>query len=169
MGRMYGAMRPTRPWASWIVATPKAASASTAPRSARSEFLTTIDIVTPVVGARHSPPARLSPANWKSAIAIRKRYRSTLAAMHTNLRHLHTFREVARLGSVSAAARSVHISQPAVTQAIAGLERYFGSPLLLRRSTGVSLTAAGEICLARVERSMNQIRDAVHAITRNVG
>jgi DNA-binding transcriptional LysR family regulator len=89
--------------------------------------------------------------------------------MHTNLRHLHTFREVARLGSVSAAARSVHISQPAVTQAIAGLERYFGSPLLLRRSTGVSLTKAGEICLARVERSMNQLREAVNAVTRNAG
>jgi len=89
--------------------------------------------------------------------------------MHTNLRHLHTFREVARLGSVSAAARSVHISQPAVTQAVAGLERYFGSPLLVRRSTGVSLTTAGQICLARIERSMLQLREAVSAITRNAG
>jgi len=89
--------------------------------------------------------------------------------MHTNLRHLHTFREVARLGSVSAAARAVHISQPAVTQAIAGLERYFGAPLLLRRSTGVSLTSAGEICLARIERSMAQLREAVTATTRNTG
>jgi LysR family transcriptional regulator of gallate degradation len=86
--------------------------------------------------------------------------------MHTNLRHLHAFREVARLGSVSAAARSVHISQPAVTQAIAGLERFFGSPLLLRRSTGVSLTSAGEICLVRIERSMTQLGEAVSAITR---
>jgi DNA-binding transcriptional LysR family regulator len=89
--------------------------------------------------------------------------------MHANLRHLHTFREVARLGSVSAAARSVHISQPAVTQAIAGLERYFGSPLLLRRSTGVSLTRAGEICLVRVERSMRQLREAVSEATRGAG
>jgi LysR family transcriptional regulator of gallate degradation len=86
--------------------------------------------------------------------------------MHPNLRHLHTFREVSRLGSVSAAARSVHISQPAVTQAIAGLERYFGSPLLLRRSTGVSLTRAGETCLARVERSLRQLREAVSDATR---
>jgi LysR family transcriptional regulator of gallate degradation len=86
--------------------------------------------------------------------------------MRANLRHLHTFREVARLGSVSAAARSVHISQPAVTQAIAGLERYFGSPLLLRRSTGVSLTSAGQICLARIERSMNQLREAVGEVAR---
>ena len=46
-----------------------------------------------------------------------------------NLRHLHTFGEVARLGSVSAAARAVHISQPAVTQAVAGVERYFGASL----------------------------------------
>ena len=89
--------------------------------------------------------------------------------MHANLRHLHTFREVARLGSVSAAARAVHISQPAVTQAIAGLERYFGSPLLLRRSTGVSLTSAGEICLTRIERSMGQLREAIGATTRNAG
>ncbi|HEU5134034.1 MAG TPA: LysR family transcriptional regulator [Steroidobacteraceae bacterium] len=89
--------------------------------------------------------------------------------MHPNLRHLHTFREVARLGSVSAAARSVHISQPAVTQAIAGLERFFGTPLLLRRSTGVSLTGAGELCLARIERSMAQLREAVLATTRGIG
>jgi DNA-binding transcriptional LysR family regulator len=89
--------------------------------------------------------------------------------MRANLRHLHTFREVARLGSVSAAARSVHISQPAVTQAIAGLERFFGSPLLLRRSNGVSLTGAGQICLARIDRSMSQLRDAVIAATRGAG
>jgi LysR family transcriptional regulator of gallate degradation len=83
-----------------------------------------------------------------------------------NLRHLHTFREVARLGSVSAAARAVHISQPAVTQAITGLERFFGSALLTRRNTGVSLTPAGEICLARIERSLAQLRDALGEISR---
>ena len=89
--------------------------------------------------------------------------------MSANLRHLHTFREVARLGSVSAAARAVHISQPAVTQAIAGLGRYFGSPLLRRNSTGVSLTPAGQICLARIERSMSQLREAVGEATRGGG
>jgi LysR family transcriptional regulator of gallate degradation len=86
--------------------------------------------------------------------------------MQANLRHLHAFREVARLGSVSAAARAVHISQPAVTLAIAGLERYFDAPLLLRRSTGVALTRAGEICLGRIERSLNQLRDALGDISR---
>jgi LysR family transcriptional regulator of gallate degradation len=89
--------------------------------------------------------------------------------MQANLRHLHTFREVARLGSVSAAARAVHISQPAVTQALAGLGRYFGSPLLLRNNTGVSLTDAGRICLDRVERSITQLREALSEATRGAG
>jgi LysR family transcriptional regulator of gallate degradation len=92
-----------------------------------------------------------------------------MSESRANLRHLQAFREVARLGSVSAAARAVHISQPAVTQAIAGLERYFGSALLLRRSTGVTLTPAGEVCLARVERSMSQIRDALAEAARGGG
>jgi DNA-binding transcriptional LysR family regulator len=89
--------------------------------------------------------------------------------VRTNLWHLHCFREVALLGSVSAAARSVHLSQPAVTQAIAGLERYFGAPLLRRISTGVSLTPAGQACLERIERSILQLRDALNEATRAAG
>ena len=84
-----------------------------------------------------------------------------------NLRHLHTFGEVARLGSVSAAARAVHISQPAVTQAVAGVERYFGAALLTRSNTGVALTAAGELCARRIERSISHLRDAVAELTRS--
>jgi LysR family transcriptional regulator of gallate degradation len=103
-------------------------------------------------------------ANHKCASAISNCY--SILAMRTNLRHLHTFREVARLGSVSAAARAVHISQPAVTQAIAGLERHFGSALLLRRNTGVTLTRAGELCLARIERAMSQLREALGEFAR---
>jgi LysR family transcriptional regulator of gallate degradation len=89
--------------------------------------------------------------------------------MRPNLRHLHTFRETVRLGSVSAAARAVHMSQPAVTQAVAGLERYFGSPLLRRHHRGVSLTRAGEVCLARVDRAMAQLRDALAELPRSPG
>jgi LysR family transcriptional regulator of gallate degradation len=84
-----------------------------------------------------------------------------------NLRHLHTFGEVARLGSVSAAARAVHISQPAVTQAVAGVERYFGVSLLTRSNTGIALTAAGELCARRIERSISHLRDAVAELTRS--
>src|SRR5262245_47136032 len=89
--------------------------------------------------------------------------------MRPNLRHLHVLREVARLRSVSAAARLVHISQPAVTQAISGLERFFGSALLVRGSTGVSPTPAGEACLVRIERVFSQLRDAVAEVMRGAG
>jgi LysR family transcriptional regulator, regulator for genes of the gallate degradation pathway len=89
--------------------------------------------------------------------------------MRVNLRHMHVFREVARLGSVSAAARAVHVSQPAVTQAIAGLERLFGSPLFVRSSTGMALTRAGEACRMRIERLFAQLREAVVEVTRGAG
>lgn len=86
--------------------------------------------------------------------------------MRPNLRHLHCFQEIARLGSLSAAARAVHLSQPAVTQAVAGLESFFETTLLSRRSDGVSLTPAGEVCRLRIERALVQLRDALQEITR---
>jgi LysR family transcriptional regulator, regulator for genes of the gallate degradation pathway len=78
-----------------------------------------------------------------------------------NLRHLQCFQEIARLGSLSAAARAVHLSQPAVTQAVARLEHFFAADLLSRRSDGVSLTDAGELCRIRIERALTQLRDAL--------
>ena len=44
-----------------------------------------------------------------------------------NLRHLRAFCEAAALGSISRAAEEVHLSQPAVTQAIAKLEEIAGA------------------------------------------
>src|SRR5688572_32571506 len=81
--------------------------------------------------------------------------------MRPNLRHLQCFRETVRLGSLSAAGRSMHMSQPAVTQALTGLESHFGARLLTRASSGVTPTPEGEICLVRVERALNQLREAL--------
>ncbi|MBZ0214965.1 MAG: LysR family transcriptional regulator, partial [Fimbriimonadaceae bacterium] len=46
-----------------------------------------------------------------------------------NLRHLRAFREVAACRSISQASRRVHLSQPAITQAIAKLEDALGLAL----------------------------------------
>lgn len=81
--------------------------------------------------------------------------------MLPNLRHLQCLREIARLGSLGAAGRAMHMSQPAVTQAVAGLEAYFGAQLLTRRRDGVSPTPAGEICLMRIDRALSQLREAL--------
>jgi DNA-binding transcriptional LysR family regulator len=67
------------------------------------------------------------------------------------LRHLRVFREVARLGSLSAAAESLAYTQPAVSQQMAALERRAGMPLLERTTRGVRLTDAGDALLRHAE------------------
>ncbi|WP_311258471.1 LysR family transcriptional regulator [Microbacterium sp. WCS2018Hpa-9] len=53
------------------------------------------------------------------------------------------FVAVARLGSVTAAANSLHITQPAVSKKIAQLEHSLGAALFRRMHTGMALTASG--------------------------
>lgn len=84
-----------------------------------------------------------------------------------NLRHLQVFREVMRRGSVNAAARAVHLSQPAVTQAIAAIERVHGVQLFDRTHRGMNATGAGRLCLVRVERALEQLRDGVAEVRRS--
>jgi DNA-binding transcriptional LysR family regulator len=60
---------------------------------------------------------------------------------------LHVFRIVAELGSITSASRHLHLSQPAVTKHIKLLEEGLRLRLLLRSSSGVTLTPAGLILL----------------------
>lgn len=62
-------------------------------------------------------------------------------------RRLLTFHAVARAGSFSAAARELNLTQPAVSQQVAALERELGARLLHRGPGGLTLTAAGEVAL----------------------
>jgi DNA-binding transcriptional LysR family regulator len=66
-------------------------------------------------------------------------------------RRLLIFREVARAGSISGAARSLGWTQPAVSQHLRALEHSVGCTLLLRGSTGVELTEPGRVLLARAD------------------
>jgi LysR family transcriptional regulator, regulator for genes of the gallate degradation pathway len=86
--------------------------------------------------------------------------------MDINFRHLHVAREVARQGTISAAARNIALSQPAITQAIAALERVFGASLFNRTNAGVTPTPAGALFVERLERAMGHLRDAVLETTR---
>jgi DNA-binding transcriptional LysR family regulator len=63
--------------------------------------------------------------------------------MAMTLRLLRTFLAVADSGSVRVAAESLFVSQPAVSGAIASLERELGVALVARRGRGLRLTAAG--------------------------
>ena len=81
-----------------------------------------------------------------------------------NLRHLQAFHEVVATGSISAAAVKMHLTQSAVTQAIAAVERHFATSLFTRSSSGMHPTPAGIICAERVERALTQLRDGLQEL-----
>ena len=78
-----------------------------------------------------------------------------------SLRQLRVFEAVARLESISAASKVVHLSQPGVTQGISGLEQRIKVSLFDRRRTGCYLTRPGAIFLPRVQRLLAQVRQAL--------
>ncbi|HYA66185.1 MAG TPA: LysR substrate-binding domain-containing protein [Burkholderiaceae bacterium] len=86
--------------------------------------------------------------------------------MLANLRHLRAFREVAAQRSISQAAARVFLSQPAITQAIAKLERSLKSRLFERHSEGMRPTQAGLLYAERVDRALNLIRSGVQDALR---
>ncbi|AVX31415.1 DNA-binding transcriptional regulator, LysR family [Carboxydocella thermautotrophica] len=60
------------------------------------------------------------------------------------LRHLRIFLAVCETGSMTAAAKQLHMTQPPVSQAIVELERYYGIKLFERIGRKIYLTKAGE-------------------------
>ncbi len=75
-------------------------------------------------------------------------------------RRVLLFRTVARTGSLSAAARALTMTQPAVSQQLRHLEREVGTALLLRGSRGITLTEAGSLLLARADAVASQLHMA---------
>ncbi len=77
-------------------------------------------------------------------------------------RRLLTFREVARRASFSRAAEALALTQPAVSQQIAALEREVGTPLLDRGPGGLTLTETGELLLGHADALASRL-DAADA------
>src|SRR5262245_35845525 len=69
------------------------------------------------------------------------------AAHRLKLRDLHILMEVVEAGSMGRAADRLHVSQPVISKAIAGLERTLGVRLLDRNMRGVNLTDYGRAAL----------------------
>ncbi|MEN5255957.1 LysR family transcriptional regulator [Pseudomonas protegens] len=68
-----------------------------------------------------------------------------------DFKQLRSFVEVIRQGGFTQAARTLHISQSAVSKQIAQLEQSLGTPLLERQGSHIRLTAAGNVVLQRAE------------------
>ncbi len=73
------------------------------------------------------------------------------------LRALVAFEAVARLGSIGAAARELHVTQAAVSQQLKSLERCLSCALFTRHSRGVALTEAARQYLPIVAGTLQHL------------
>lgn len=94
-----------------------------------------------------------------------------MAIQHITLRQLEVFREVVREGSVSAAARRLHLTQPTVSIQLRKLSEQLGAVLLEPRGGRLQVTDAGEALflaagdmlarLQELEASLQHVREGV--------
>ena len=76
---------------------------------------------------------------------------------------------VARHGSVTAAAKELHYSQPSVTHHLGRLEAETGAQLLQRVGRGIRLTPAGRLLAARAAEILGRIEAADAELSAHVG
>lgn len=81
-----------------------------------------------------------------------------------NIWQLKVFLAVARAKSLSAAARLLYLSQPAVSAQILSLERHFNLRLLQRHRHGVSLTPAGQVVYEHAVRVLALLEEMEKAV-----
>lgn len=84
-----------------------------------------------------------------------------------NVRPLRAFATLARAGSFTRAAARLHISQPALTVQIHGLEAALGARLFDRNTREVRLTGIGAAILPAVERLLRDL-ETLSAHTRDL-
>ncbi len=81
-----------------------------------------------------------------------------------NFNHLWLFYNVARFGSVSAAARALRTSQPSISRQVRALAESMGTDLYVRKGRTILLTDAGRLLLDHAQRIFTLGADAVRAI-----
>ena len=79
--------------------------------------------------------------------------------MDNNLNLYHIFFTVATCKNISAAAKELYISQPAISKAISKLEQNLDTKLFVRNSRGVSLTTEGELLFEQVQLAFSFIKN----------
>jgi DNA-binding transcriptional LysR family regulator len=76
---------------------------------------------------------------------------------------------VARAGSIRKAAEQLHVASTALNRKILEAEEDLGTPLFERLPRGVRLTAAGEVMLSFVRRSLSELEAATSTIEQLQG
>ncbi len=78
-----------------------------------------------------------------------------------NIDFYRNYIEIVELGTLSAAAKSLHVAQSALSNQLKQFEEEFGTPLFIRSSRRLELTDAGRILYKRA-RDIIALVDAVH-------
>jgi molybdate transport repressor ModE-like protein len=86
-----------------------------------------------------------------------------------DLRRLRVLSEVARQGSLSAAARALSYTQPAVSHHIARLEEEVGTALITRLGRGVRLTDAGQALVEHAHAILSRVEAAEEEVAAIAG
>ena len=82
------------------------------------------------------------------------------------LRDLETLSSVVRAGGMRRAAEQLHLSQPAVSKAIAELEAAVGFSLLDRSRRGIEVTVYGRALIERATAMFDQLQQAMRELQR---
>jgi DNA-binding transcriptional LysR family regulator len=80
------------------------------------------------------------------------------------LQQLTYFLSAAEHGSFSAAAESLHMAQPSLSEQIRRLEAELGVPLFARTGRRLELTEAGRLLLPQAERTLDAARAAAESV-----
>ncbi len=84
------------------------------------------------------------------------------------LRHLRYLCAVADFGTFREASRQLHVSQSAISEQIADLERELGGPLLDRSQRSTRLTAQGKVFLEEARKTLAQADHAIDLTRRSL-
>jgi DNA-binding transcriptional LysR family regulator len=100
-------------------------------------------------------------ADLRARLALTERI---LARRMAELTWLRTFIAIHRTGSLTAAAKQLHLTQPAISQHLKGLEAQIGWPLFTRTTRGVETTPAGDELAARIGSHL----DVLESVTEQI-
>lgn len=83
-----------------------------------------------------------------------------------DLRRLRSFLRIVDTGSLTRAAASLNIAQPALSQQLVSLEKQFGQKLLIRSHHGVTPTEAGRVLYRHSQTLLKQFEQCESDISR---
>jgi DNA-binding transcriptional LysR family regulator len=86
--------------------------------------------------------------------------------MNVTFRQLRVFAEVAKLGSMSRAAKMLHLTPQAISMQMREIEHQVGLALFERSGRHVALSTAGEYLLVHARRLLADLVEAEHAMAR---